>query len=175
MPDHLPSSSILSADALQKLGHELRSPLSTIKGCTTVLEQELHELSSSLPAMAEFVEIIRVSAVQGLAQIPRLIDLLKIETGNLELTPTDVPINSVIESVIQKYQNRIDSAGLELYLELAPDLPQVLADPDFLGRVLEELITNALRFTTDGSLTVRTANTPDTVSIEIEDTGIGFE
>ena len=175
MPDRSPSSSVLSADALRKLGHELRSPLSTIKGCATVLEEELHQLSGTLPAMAEFVEIICHSAIQGLTQIPRLIDLLKIETGNLELSPTSVSVNAVIESVIRQYQNRIDSADLGLQLDLASDLPQVSADRDFLSRVIEELIANALRFTTEGSLTIRTSNTSDAVTIEIEDTGIGFE
>lgn len=174
MPDAPQSPSLLTVDSLRKLGHELRSPLSTIKGYATVLEEELGEFENVPLTLLEFAQIIRLSAERGLSEIPSLVDLLKIGTGNLTLSLSPVSVNEIVENVVNQYRAYAASAGLDLHIELAESWPVAWSEHDTLKRIVVELISNAIRFTPKGSITMRTATTTESVLIEVEDTGVGL-
>jgi hypothetical protein len=159
----------LKSEFLANMSHELRTPLNGILGYAELLEMELDD-----PAQRDYAKTIRASGEHLLTLVTDVLDLAKIEAGRMDfnLTPVDLP--GLLAEVVGLELGHAKSKSLSIVLQPDAIPPLVLADPVRLRQVLLNLTSNALKFTTQGGVTVRAAQVGQQVRIEVQDTGVGI-
>jgi PAS domain S-box-containing protein len=157
---------------LATLSHDFRTPLAAVLGYTDLL---LGGVVEGVPEKAqEWVSRIRAGTVHQLALVDQLLSFTRIE--NVEETPRRdvVDLCNSITAAAEMIRVQAESAGLTLQTEL-PDRPlSITTDPGMLGQVLINLLSNALRFTSQGSIRVRLSREGAEAVIRVIDTGIGI-
>lgn len=163
------------SEFLANMSHELRTPLNAIIGFSNMILQ-MESLEEVLPKHLEYTADIRDSGNHLLSVINDILDLSKIESGKFELNDQEVDITRIIEASNRIVAERAMNAGVKTILNLADDLPCVLADERSLKQVMLNLLSNAVKFTEEGgSITISTSVEPDgTVQISVQDTGVGM-
>lgn len=170
---------------LANMSHELRTPLNAILGFTQLMARR-----SDLPAdQQENLEIIRRSGEHLLTLINDILDLSKIEAGRVNLTETNFDVYHLLDDVEDMFRLRSQEKRLQLIVERAPDLPRYIrSDEGRIRQVLLNLLSNALKFTSEGGISVRVKHSPVNpdetfvlgqtpsarILFEIEDTGHGI-
>ena len=159
---------------LTNISHEIRTPLNAIIGLTYRLLKQVNE-----PAEQEHLQMIKASADHLLSVINDVLDLSRIEAGKLETLDADFNLPELLDRVLGLVRERAQSKGLELRLD-APDLPVwVRGDETRIAQALLNYLSNAIKFTERGSVTVRVRVENQTDSnlglrFEVVDTGIGI-
>jgi signal transduction histidine kinase len=157
---------------LATVSHELRTPLTSIIGFTAMLE---HGTFGLLPERAyEPLAHMRRNSQRLLLLINDILDFSKIEAGRFTIDLYPVVLPTVVENVVSMLQPQIQERGLDLKIELDPDAPLVYANSERLEQVLTNLLANAIKFTDEGSITVRTASDGTRLRCSVADTGIGI-
>lgn len=158
---------------LANVSHELRTPLNAIIGFAQLLVDDV------IPAAEErelaYQDILE-SGRHLLLMVNNILDVARIEAGHQSFALTPLPLAPHVLAVERMLATLIASKGQRLRVDLADDLPDVIADRDRLRQVLLNLLSNAYKFTPPGgaiSLSARCVG-PNTVAITIEDTGIGI-
>ncbi|HZF51709.1 MAG TPA: ATP-binding protein [Polyangiaceae bacterium] len=137
---------------LANMSHELRTPLHGILGYAQILTRSPRLSREDLAA----VEVVRRSGEHQLALIDDLLDLARIEVGKLELAPAEVHLPSLLQGVADLCRPRADAKGILFRYAPAEGAPSwVLADEKRLTQVLLNLLGNAIKFTREGSVTLR--------------------
>ncbi len=162
---------------LASMSHELRTPLNVILGFTQLLRTDL-SLSAE---QREYIHIMQRSGDHLLRLINDILDLSKIEAGQSILEDTSLDFLEFLNDLQTMFREIAHDKGLIFNLELSPDLPTYIKiDPNKLRQILINLISNAIKFTTQGSVTLRvtpclsTAAAPSHLCFEVEDTGVGI-
>ena len=160
----------MRAEFLAMVGHELRMPLTSIKGAAATV---IGDTSGFSPAeMMQFFHIIDRQADQMNSLINDLLDAARIETGPPPVNPEPVPVAALVEQA----RSAFTGAGSRhtVRVELPPNLPSVMADPTRLVRVLSNLLANAARRSPD-SFVVRVSAVDQgfQVAVSVEDQGSG--
>ncbi|RZL37740.1 MAG: response regulator [Rubrivivax sp.] len=152
--------------------HELRTPLNSILGYTQVLQRH-HAMSEPVRTA---VATIEHSGEHMHALIDGLLDLARIEAGRLRLDLAPMPLTAFLHEVIDMVQPQADAKGLAFKLERIGRQPAWLAaDSKRLRQILLNLLSNAVRFTDTGAITLRVDATKHVLRFEVIDTGIGIE
>ncbi len=156
------------------VSHDLRSPLSGIRGLAEILQTE----DAKDPALVqEFAKLIHETADHMLALINDLLEVTRFERGALQLRLAPTDLCELARSAFRTMEGMARSKNIRLVLE-CPDTPLVtLVDAPKLTQALNNLLSNAIKFTHHGgSVTVRiqTLAEHDAISIQVEDTGIGI-
>ncbi len=160
---------------LSHMSHELRTPLNGIIGTTSLMLQD-----KFLPEQKEQLNVLKFSSEHMLSLINDVLDLSKLDADKIKLESISVDIPKFINNLMQAFTNQFKDKGLLLEAEIDPDLKRpVLGDPTRLNQVLGNLLSNALKFTSSGSvkLSVKAISIKsDTNHIEfsVSDTGIGI-
>ncbi|WP_071187537.1 PAS domain S-box protein [Trichormus sp. NMC-1] len=164
---------------LANMSHELRTPLNVILGFTQVMKRD----SSLNLEQQENLQIIHRSGNHLLNFINEILDLSKIEAGRMVLNETSCDLIDLLKSLQEMFCLKAAAKNLQLNLKLASDLPQyITTDANKLRQVLINLLNNALKFTDQGSVTLRVEVKnrnhapidPLTLHFQVEDTGIGI-
>ena len=160
---------------LQALNHQLRVPLTTLSGFTQLLLAGADGMLT--PAQQEDVAIIQRGGAQLLALVNDVLDVSAMESGQLLLNRVPVRCDLLCREVLDQFAAfpRLSHRRKEVPLvgELQP-VPTVEADPARLQQIVQNLLTNALKFTESGAITLRVHATSRAVRIEVEDTGNGI-
>ncbi len=159
-------------DFVANIGHELRTPLASVK---LLVETLLDSGMEDPTAAATFLQRIDVE-VDGLTQLVReLLELSRIESGQVVLKRTNVEVPGLLEGAVARLRAQAERAGLALSVQPAADLPRVYADEARVEQVLVNLIHNAVKFTPRGG-TIRVGAERDgaRIRISVADTGIGI-
>ncbi len=159
------------------LSHEIRTPLNGLMGTARLLvDQPLPGRQRSL------VQALNSAGESLLALVNDVLDQSKLEAGQMEIEEIDIDLHKLLDSIVATMGSRAGEAGLELRLEVADTVPQaVKGDPNRLRQVFLNLVSNALKFTEQGSITVRAKALPGAaedrqrIRFEVEDTGIGIK
>lgn len=153
--------------------HELRLPLTSIKGYTDLLRQEI--VGPINEQQAEFLDTVRKNVERMSALISDLSDISHLETGRIKFAIQTIPVRQAIEGALNQYLTRIAEKGQVLEVNLPNEIPNLQADPNRLLQVLSSLISNAWKYTpSGGKITLRAIPEQDDVRLEISDTGIGI-
>ncbi len=181
-----------SSDFLDNLGHKLRTPLNSITGYTELLQSGLYgELNDR---QQDRLGKIERNSENLLNLISNMLDLNKLNAGRLELNRTNLSLNPLINQVVSAAEARQWEKGVRLKTDLAAELPNIYADEARICQVITQMVDNALKFTIQGEVTVRSlplhvergvsAQFPlpftgwlsdgDWVALEVIDTGIGI-
>jgi len=164
---------------LANMSHELRTPLNAILGFSQLMRSEL-DCSHN---QCENIDIINRSGKHLLALINDVLDMSKIEAGRMEVTENSFNLAEFVTDIIDMMLIRAEAKGLDLHLDLSPQLPLCIeTDENKLRQMLINLLANAVKFTTQGKITLRLKNSPDpdnssgqfTLLCEVEDTGKGL-
>ena len=160
----------LRAELLAMVSHELRSPLTSIKGSAATLLEASSDLDPA--EMFQFHRIINDQADYMRDLIGDLLDVARIETGTLPVAPEAAELADLVDDA----RNRFLSGGGKnnLQIHLAPDLPQVIVDRRRIGQVLNNLLSNAARHSPEASA-IRVTAVPDDfhVAVSVADEGRG--
>ena len=161
----------LRAQFLAMVSHELRTPLAAVKGSVTTLLESAGELD---PAEAsQFHRIIRDQSDQMRFLIGDLLDVARIETGSLSIDPEPSDLGALLEEAGSRFQG--GDVRNPLRLELAEDLPMVLADRRRVAQVLNNLLFNAAGCSPEGSpITVSALREGVHVAVSVADQGQGI-
>lgn len=159
---------------LANMSHELRTPMNGVLGILEVIALE------ELPATTKrYVEVARQSGMMLLDLIAGILDFSKIDAGRLELDHQSFSVRRLVQDVADMMSTQARAKGIDFTLDLAADLPVAsLGDPVRLRQVLINLVSNAIKFTQSGSVTVsvaRVAATRGVIRFEVRDTGVGIE
>lgn len=159
---------------LRMMSHELRTPLGAIRGFAQLLSEEVDALADAPPEVSEFAHTICEASDRALRLVADLLDLSRLETGALDLRDSAVDLVPVVETVTARYAGALDTHGVALRVEAPPDAAVALGDPARIEQVVDQLVSNAARFTSKGAVAVRLAADGGEVRLEVEDTGIGI-
>ena len=142
------------SEFLANMSHELRTPLNSLLILADQLGSNFE--GNLTPKQIEFARTIHGSGRDLLRLINDILDLSKIESGNFTISVTAVRLADLMDNVERTFRHVAQEKGIDFAFELAPDLPKrILTDEQRLDQVLKNLVSNALKFTADGKVTVK--------------------
>jgi len=161
------------SEFLANMSHELRTPLNAIIGFSQVLRQRLFGAVNE--KQEEYLDDILSSGNHLLSLINDVLDLSKVEAGQVELEIADFSLREALERGVVMVRERAAQNGVHLSLELSPEIDLVSGDERRLRQVVFNLLSNAVKFTPrGGSVAVATERTGGEAQISVTDTGPGI-
>jgi signal transduction histidine kinase len=157
---------------LANMSHELRTPLNAILGYTELI---LDNIYGDMPdKMRAVLERVQSNGKHLLGLINDVLDLSKIEAGQLTLSLTDYSLSDLVHTVVVAVESLATEKDLALNVEVAPDLPIGRGDERRLAQVLLNLVGNAIKFTDRGSVSIKASAADGTFTVAVRDTGPGI-
>jgi K+-sensing histidine kinase KdpD len=154
--------------------HELRTPVTVIRGYATMMLEEAVKLGVNDEAK-EYLSIIDISSERLNNLIEDLLNVSRIEQGRLKMDMKDMEIWPLVEETVKEMKIQADTKGLALSCVLEPNTASFIsADKDRLKQVLINTIGNSIKYTPSGSVEVRALNRDNKLVLIIKDTGIGM-
>jgi signal transduction histidine kinase len=157
---------------LANMSHEFRTPLNAIIGFTEVLQDQIPGPLNK--DQLEYLGDIHDSGKLLLRLINDVLDLSKVEAGRLELFYESFPIAQMVRETITALRGLAEKKGLQLRINLPPDLGLITADQIRFKQVLYNLLSNAVKFTDQGEITVSAQLENQQLHLTVSDTGIGI-
>jgi signal transduction histidine kinase len=169
----LETASRHKSEFLANMSHELRTPLNAILGFSQVLQQKLFgELNSK---QEEYVGDILSSGNHLLSLINDVLDLSKVEAGQIELEVAPFSLREAIERGVVMVRERASKNGVALASEVEPEVQLVQGDERRIRQVLFNLLSNAVKFTPEGGrIDVTAARVGEEIQVGVTDTGPGI-
>jgi adenylate cyclase len=171
---------------LANVSHELRTPLTSILGFARIIQGRLAErllpliksddkrTQRAIKQVQDNLEIILSEGRRLTALINNVLDLEKIESGKMDWASEPLSIAEVIDQAHAATASLFAEKGLGFHREVAGDLPEIHGDRDKLVQTVINLISNAVKFTAEGSITCRAAAEGGAIVVSITDTGLGI-
>jgi len=161
----------MKADFVSFATHQLRTPLSGIRWLLELAERE-----PGVPADAQSLVVdARESAERLIRLVNDMLNIARLEGGNLKVTLADTDPAQVTEAVVAELQPLVQAKELRLSIAGAGDVPRILADTKLLSEVVANLISNAIKYTPPGgAIEIRMGREGDQLRWSVRDTGIGI-
>ena len=153
---------------LANMSHEIRTPLTSIIGFAEILQDELGSEHGRAP------ELIYTAGRRLMNTLDSVLQLSRLEADAIRLHPVDVQLTDEVRDTILLFENQAQEAGIDLRLDVPSEPVEIHTDPSALQRVLQNLIGNAVKFTSEGYVRVTASEDGDTATLTVGDTGIGI-
>jgi two-component system phosphate regulon sensor histidine kinase PhoR len=159
-------------DFISNVSHELRTPLASLKALTETLQ----ETALDDPPAARLFLMRMETEVDALSlMVNELLELSRIDSGRVPLQMVITSPEELVKKSVARLSLQAERSGLVVTIDVAPNIPTVLADTNRMEQVLVNLLHNAIKFTPrDGSIWVRAVEVGTTVQFSVQDTGIGI-
>lgn len=168
--DKAEEASRLKSAFLATVSHELRTPLNGILGFAELLKSELTE-----PAQQEYADIIHKSGEHLLNLVTEILDLAKIESGEMTFNWMNTSLPIFIEETVAVHRGAAEAKGLQFALSMAEDLPPLIStDQTRLRQILNNLLSNATKFTAQGTVKLVVSRSENEIMFAVHDTGPGI-
>ena len=176
----------MKTDFISTVSHELRTPLTSVLGFAKIIKKKLDEtifpllspddkkIQRNIKQVGDNIDIIVSEGIRLTDLINDVLDIAKMEAGKIEWRIEPLQITEVVERAIAATSALFQQKDLELIHEIEAGLPEVMGDRDRLIQVVINLISNAVKFTDNGSVTCTVAKDNNTITISIIDAGIGI-
>ena len=170
--DKAQQSDKLKSAFLANMSHEIRTPLNAIVGFSNLLVDG--DMAFKKEEIKEFLSLIHLNCEQLLALISDILDLSKIESNTMVFNITEQPLTPLLQNILRAQQINVPQE-VELLLDLPATDTIITTDPLRLKQVINNLINNAIKFTSKGAVTLGYKQNNDQVSIFVKDTGTGID
>ncbi|MHA1489663.1 MAG: PAS domain S-box protein [Promethearchaeota archaeon] len=170
--DEIVKSSQFKTDFLAKMSHELRTPLNAIIGFTDLLLDGSYGKLNE--AQLDFLKDIRSSAKHQFEMIKQILDISKIESGQLKLKISKFSLNDMIDQIISSLKPLYLKKGLKINIKGLESPKEIYADPIRFKEIILNLLDNAIKFTIEGKITIMVQEKREQWVFKIKDTGIGI-
>ncbi len=158
-------------DFIANVSHELKTPITTIKG---YIETLMDTVVEDKDKAREFLEITYRNVIRMERLVEDLINLTGIESGVIKIEKRDVLLKDVFDELIKEFGPKAQKKGLKLLVELDNEEAKIQADQLRLRQILGNLIDNAIKFTESGTVTIGLTHRDNTRVLFVQDTGIGI-
>ena len=170
-------TSVAKGAFLANMSHEIRTPINAIMGMNEMILRESRD-----PDILEYAQNIKGAGNSLLGLVNNILDFSKIESGKIEIIPTEYDLSSVVNDLINMIQLRADEKNLLLKLDIDPETPKRLYGDELrLKQVITNILTNAVKYTEEGSVTFTIGYEDDPadprsvlLKVAVEDTGVGI-
>ena len=163
----------LKDEFLANTSHELRTPLYGISGLAEALIEEVH---GPIPARARADLALVVGSAQRLSRlVDNILDFAKLRHEGMPIEPKPIDLHSLADIVLTLGRSQTKNPDVELRNRIEATLPPVLADEDRIQQVLHNLVSNAIKFTAKGSITLTAWTQGEQMVLAVEDTGPGID
>jgi signal transduction histidine kinase len=160
---------------LANVSHDIRTPLTAIMGMTEIVLRD-----DLTPTQRDSLETVLVASESLMSLVDGLLDIAKIEVGQIDLDPAPFNVRDAVADIARISGLRASEKGIDLRVEIPNSIPETLSgDAARLQQVMIDLVSNALKYTESGHITIRVDAVESTdektlLQIEIEDTGVGI-
>ena len=171
--EHAEAADQMKSAFLATMSHELRTPLNSIIGFTGILLQGL--VGPLNDEQRKQLQWVRTSANHLLALISDILDISKIEAGKLQISREAFDLRAAIDKIVQTFRPLAEKKDLRLEVAIAPEVGELCSDARRVEQIILNLLSNALKFTDQGSIAVTGAVADGKYLIRVADTGIGVK
>lgn len=162
----------LKSTFLSNMSHELRTPLNSVIALAGVLNRRLFK---TIPEEEQsYLEMIERNGSQLLELINNILDLSRIEAGREDINPSIFSVQELISNVTSTLAPQASAKNIELRQEIAPDLPFMHTDFIKCRHIVQNLVSNAVKFTSVGHVLIKARMVDASLEISVSDTGIGI-
>ncbi|WP_332645627.1 sensor histidine kinase [Lysinibacillus sp. 54212] len=159
------------SELLANISHELRTPISYLKGYAQIIKDEQY---ASKDELQNYAAIIEGESNRLAKLIQELFELSKMEEGNIQLYVQLIDVEDLVQSVVQKVQLKANEKGLHLYSIVDERIPDIYTDGLRLEQILINLLENALNYTEQGEVSIKVKADKNHICFIIKDTGSGI-
>lgn len=165
-------AAVVKEQFLSTMSHEIRTPLNAVLGITQLMLNQKPD-----QAQKHHLELLKFSADNLMALINDILDFNKIDSGNLQLESLSFNLHHQLKGIIETFKFKASEKGIILNLHIGDEVPvYVIGDQVRMGQILVNLVSNALKFTEEGSVTLSVNTAADSkLSFKVIDTGIGID
>ena len=176
----------VKTDFISTVSHELRTPLTSILGFAKIVSKKLEDtifpkVQSEEPKtqrvirqIAQNIDIMVSEGERLTKLINDVLDIAKMEAGRVDWNMQSFSVHELIERAASATFSLFEQKGLELIVDVKEDLPKIVGDRDRLLQVVINLISNAIKFTEEGSVTCKASCTDNEITVSVIDTGMGI-
>ena len=165
----------MKTEFLGNISHELKTPLTVVSGYAQLSERQLEAAGKQEDAgIIDKMKFISSEAERLGLMVGQILDVTRIEEGRMNVSPKPCHCDEIIHSTIKTYFPILNKNDNKLKIQIEKNLPMIQADPIRISQVIINLIANAIRFTTRGTITISAVNSNSFVEISVMDTGTGI-
>lgn len=163
----------MKQDFVSNVTHELRSPLTSIRGYLELLSNDPENPPNEL--QRDYLSVIKNSAVRLARFIDNLLDVAKIEANKLKLTPEIMDLSVATREMEALFKPQLDEKRIQLHNSILKNAPKVYVDKDKFAEIMINLTSNAIKFTPEnGKIIYEWDEGPNYVEVRIKDSGVGI-
>lgn len=170
LEEELRKSEKLKTEFMNIAAHELKSPITPIKGYLELIISD----EETTEKIKKWAKISLRNAERLLFLINDILDVARLESDTMKFNMKQFSIADLLREVAEDVKPIIEDKKLDFIIEIPGDLPSIIGDPDRLSQVFKNLLTNAIKFTDKGSITLSARRDGDNINIYVKDTGVGI-